>query len=99
MIRNKILETSVANNEKFKYYFWGKSRFHWKRSPSNKVVTIEEQLDGIDVDGIGNLMIYIPKLMFIDGKCGNLKVVVDGKSNSLLWIITEIITKRGSHKF
>ena len=37
--------------------------------------------------------------MFIDGKCGNLKVVVDGKSNSLLWIITEIITKRGSHKF
>ena len=56
MIRNKILETSVANNKTFKYYFWGKSRFHWKQNPSNKVVTIEEQLDGTDVDGIGNLM-------------------------------------------
>ena len=37
---------------------------------------VEEERDGIDIDGIGNLM-DIPTLMFIDEECGNLKVVVD----------------------
>ena len=32
---------------------------------------------GIDVDGIGNLKDLL-KLMFINEKCGNLKVVIDG---------------------
>ena len=57
--------------------FRQKSRFHWKRSLSNKVVTVEEEQDGTDTDGIGNLM-YLTRLMFIDEECGNLKVVLDG---------------------
>ena len=75
---NKIKETSFANNETFKFYFRRKSRFHWKRSPSNKVVTVQEELDGIDIDGIGNLM-DLPGLMFIDQECGNLKEIFDGE--------------------
>ena len=42
-----------------------------------KLNAVEEEQDGIDIDGIGNLM-DLPKLMFIDEECGNLKVVVDG---------------------
>ena len=61
----------------FKFYFQRKSRFHWRRNPSNKVVTVEVELDGIDIGSIGNLM-DLPRLMFIDEECGNLKVVVDG---------------------
>ena len=45
--------------------------------PSNKFDAVEQEQDGIDIDGIGNLM-DLPKLMFIDEDCGNLKVVVDG---------------------
>ena len=45
-------------------------------NPSDKVVMIEEELDDIDIDGIGNL-VDLPSLMFIDEECGNLKVVVD----------------------
>ena len=37
---------------------------------------VEEELDGIDIDGIGNL-VDLPRLMFIDEEFGNLKVVVD----------------------
>ena len=61
----------------FKFYFWKKSRFHWRKNPSNKVATVEEELDGINIDDIGNLMDF-PRLMFIDEECGNIKVVVDG---------------------
>ena len=57
--------------------FWRKLRFHWRRSPSNKVVTVEEELDGIDIVGIGNLM-HLSRPMFIDEECGNIKVVLDG---------------------
>ena len=42
-----------------------------------KVNSVEEEQDGADIDGIGNLM-DLPKLMFIDEDCGNLKGVVDG---------------------
>ena len=38
---------------------------------------VEEELNGLDIDGIGNLT-DLPRLMFIDEECGNLKVVVDG---------------------
>ena len=37
---------------------------------------VEEELDGIGIDGIGNL-VGLPRLMFIDEEFGNLKVVVD----------------------
>ena len=47
-----------------------------KDNSSDKVVTIEEKLDGTDIDGIGNL-VDLPWLMFIDKECGDLKVVVD----------------------
>ena len=45
--------------------------------PSNKVNVVEEEQDGIYIDGIGNLM-DLSKLMFIDEECRNLKAVVDG---------------------
>ena len=75
---NKIKETSFANNETFKFYFRRKSRFHWGKNPSNKVVTVEEELNGTDINGVGKLMDLPRLIMFIDEKCGNLKVVVDG---------------------
>ena len=77
MISSKIQENTFASNETFKFYFSRKSRFYWKGKPSNKVNAIKEEQDGIDIDGIGNLM-GLPKLKFIDEECGNLKVVFDG---------------------
>ena len=41
-------------------------------NPLYKVIMVDEKLDGI-----GNL-VDLPRLMFIDEECGNLKVVVDG---------------------
>ena len=64
----------------FKFYLWRESRhvFIEDEIPqSNKVVTVEEELDGIDIDDIRNLL-DLPGLMFIDEECGNLKVVLDG---------------------
>ena len=46
-----------------------------KDNPSDKVVIVEVELYGIDVNGIGNLL-NLPRLMFINEECGNLKVVV-----------------------
>ena len=43
---------------------------------SDKVVTADEELDAIDIDGIGNL-VDLPRLMFINEKCTNLNVVVN----------------------
>ena len=45
--------------------------------PFRKSFLAEEELDGIDIDGIGNLE-DLPRLIFIDEELGNLKVVVDG---------------------
>ena len=47
-----------------------------KDNPSDKVVLVEEELDGTDIDDIGNLG-DLPGLMLIDEECGNFKVVVD----------------------
>ena len=44
----------------------------------DKVVTVEEELDGIDIDGIGNL-VDLHRLMFIDEEYGNVKIVLDGR--------------------
>ena len=38
-----------------------------------KVVIVEEELDGIGTDAIANL-VDLPKVMFIDEECGNLIV-------------------------
>ena len=43
-----------------------------------KNVIDEEELDGIDIDGIGNLEDSL-RLLFIDEECGNLIVVNDGE--------------------
>ena len=46
-----------------------------KENPSDKVVTVEVELYLTDMNGIGNLE-NLPRLMFINEECGNLKVVV-----------------------
>ena len=38
---------------------------------------VKEELDGIDIDDIGNLEDLL-RIVFIHEKCGNLKVFVDG---------------------
>ena len=53
-------------------------------NPSDKVVMVKEELDVIDIDGIRNL--DLPRLLFNDEKCGNVKVVAE----SFLKIITEL---------
>ena len=40
-------------------------------NPSDKVIMVEEELDGIDIKGIEN-SVDLPRLMFIDEECGNL---------------------------
>ena len=45
------------------------------------MVTVEEKLDGINIDDTGNKTIDdidFLRLVFIDEECGNLKAVVDG---------------------
>ena len=73
MIWSKMQETTFASNETFKFYFSRKSCFYWRGKPSNNFNEVEEEQDGIDIDGIGNAM-DLPKLMFIDEEYGNLKV-------------------------
>ena len=46
-------------------------------NPSEKIVLIEEELDGIDRDDIVNLEDLL-RLMLINEECGSPKVVVDG---------------------
>ena len=38
---------------------------------------VKEELDGIDIDDIGNLEDLL-RIVFIHEECGNLKVLVDG---------------------
>ena len=40
-------------------------------------MTVEQELDGIDIDEIGNVE-DLPKLVFINEECGNLQLVNDG---------------------
>ena len=46
-------------------------------TPQKKNIIVEEKLDCIDIDKIGNSE-DLPRLVFIDEKCGNLIVVNDG---------------------
>ena len=48
-----------------------------KSNPSEKNVIVEEELDCIDIDDIGNLE-DSPRRLFINEECGNLTVVMDG---------------------
>ena len=49
-----------------------------KDIPSEKADIDEEELNCINIDDIGNLE-DLPRLVFIDEKCGNLKVVSEGE--------------------
>ena len=76
MTRNKKQETSFADTRRSSFLFKENCVFiEEEDNPTDKVVIVEEKLDGINIDG--NL-VDLPRLMFIDEKCGNLKVVVDG---------------------
>ena len=77
MIWSKIQKLLSQVMRRSSFIFEENHVFIEEGNASNKVYTVEEEQDGIDVDGIGNLM-DLPKLMFIDEECGNLKVVVNG---------------------
>ena len=47
-------------------------------NPSEKIVMIKEEVDGIDIDDIGNVEGSL-RIVFIHEECGNLKVLVDGR--------------------
>ena len=49
-----------------------------KHKPSEKNVIVKEELDGIDIDDIGNLKDLL-RIVFIHEEYGNLKVFVDGR--------------------
>ena len=51
--------------------------FNEEDNPSQKVVLVEEELDDTDIDGIQNLE-DLPRLVFVDEECGNLKIVDHG---------------------
>ena len=77
MNRSKIQKLLLQVMRRSSFIFEENHVFIEEGNASNKVYTVEEEQDGIDVDGIGNLM-DLPKLMLIDEECGNLRVVFDG---------------------
>ena len=49
-----------------------------KHNPSEKIVIVKEELDGIDIDDIG-ILAHLLRIVFIREECGNLvKVFLDG---------------------
>ena len=48
-----------------------------KDNLSEKVIIAEEELDCVDMDGIGNVE-NLPRLVLIDKECENCNVVADG---------------------
>ena len=63
-----------------------------KYNPSEKIVIVKEELDGIDIDDVGNLEDLL-RIVFIHEECGNLKVSLTLES------LLEILTKRRSQAF
>ena len=63
-----------------------------KHNPSEKIVIVKEELDGIDIDDIGNLEDLL-RIVFIHEECGNLKVSLTVEN------LLEILTKRRSQAF
>ena len=58
-----------------------------KNNPSEKIVIVQEELDGIDIDDIGNLEDLL-RIVFIHEECGNLKVSLTVES------LMEVLTRR-----
>ena len=59
------------------YFFLKNHGFIEEGNPSEKFVIAEEIIDGIDIDGLGNLE-DSPRLVLIDEECGYL-IVNDGE--------------------
>ena len=60
----------------FLLLFYKKHGFIEEDKPSENVVIVEEELNRFDIDGIENLE-NLPRFVFINKECGNLKVVND----------------------
>ena len=62
----------------FQFYFQKKNHiFIVKSNPSEQNNIVEEELDCINIDDIGNLE-DSARLVFIDEECGNLVAINDG---------------------
>ena len=77
-MRNKIDETTFADLLYFSSFIFLKNHgFIEEDKASEKVVTAKEELNPFDKDDIENLE-GLPRFVFINEECGNLKVVGDG---------------------
>ena len=72
-------ETAFADNDYVLFIFSKKNHVFIEEedNPSEKVVIVEEEMTGINVDGSENLE-DLPKLLFTDEECGILKFVAAG---------------------
>ena len=68
-LRSKILNFLYLSS----FIFKQNQVFNEEDNPSQKVVLVEEELNDIDINDIGNLE-GLPRLVFINGKCWNLKI-------------------------
>ena len=72
----------------FSWFYFQKTRaFIEEDNPSEKNVIVEEGLDRVDIDDVGNLEDSL-RLLFIDEECENLIVVNDG------WELTRNINQK-----
>ena len=78
---NKIVETTIADIDFFYFLFLFSKKNHGfieEDNPSEKVVTVEEKLNFVDLDDIGDFG-GLPRLVFIDEECGKHRVVDDDR--------------------
>ena len=68
-LRSKILNFLYLSS----FIFKQNQVFNEEDNPSQKVVLVEEELNDIDINDIGNLE-GLPRLVFINEKCWNLKI-------------------------
>ena len=79
-IWNKTEEATFADIDFFyisSFIFKGNHALIQEDNPSEKIIIVEEELDGNDRDDIGNLEDLL-RLVLINEECWNPKVVVDG---------------------
>ena len=79
-IRNKIGKTTFANIDLlyFSTFIFEKTRFHWRRQTFRKRCYRWGRTKPFDINDIENLQ-NLPRFVFIDKECGNLKLVNDDK--------------------
>ena len=93
----------------FLLLFSKKHGFIEEDKPSENVVIVEEELNRFDIDGIENLE-NLPRFVFINKECGNLKVVNDDEEltrninqkkqlEMIMKSLLEILPKRRSWTF